>query len=158
MRFRRIRRLSTMMVGGSIGAAATYLFDPDRGRSRRARLSDQLQAQLRRARRAGEARARYAKGQAQGRRARAEGAGTPRPVDDVEVVNAVRQALARLDVPTHDINIEVVDGLATLRGQVGTSSEMSRVEQCVREVSGVREVRSFLHLPQTPAPNKATSL
>ena len=44
-------RLRTMVVSGAVGAALVYLFDPERGRARRARLRDQLDAAVRRGRR-----------------------------------------------------------------------------------------------------------
>ena len=146
------------LVFGSMGAALAYLLDPDRGRSRRARLKDQTAATLRRRRAEAVREASYTRGQLEGAAARAAGAGEPKPADDVEVVNVIRQALSGLDFPTTDVTIEVVSGTATLRGQVQDSEQVKRVEEEVRKVNGVRRVESWLHLPGEPAPNKATSL
>lgn len=41
------RRVFWLLVGAAAGAGAAYLTDPDRGRSRRARMSDQLAARAR---------------------------------------------------------------------------------------------------------------
>ncbi|HYN63568.1 MAG TPA: hypothetical protein VES36_03110, partial [Candidatus Limnocylindrales bacterium] len=46
-----MRRLLTALLGAALGAAAALLFDPARGRGRRARLTDQAGALARRTRR-----------------------------------------------------------------------------------------------------------
>ena len=93
-----------------------------------------------------------------GEAAVAEGAGVPRPVDDVEVVNVVKQSLAGVDVDTTDVAVESVDGVVTVRGQVPGDDAKATVEQAVSATPGVIAVESFLHTPGTPAPNKAASL
>jgi len=52
----------------------------------------------------------------------------------------------------------VVDGRATLRGQVHDGAQMQAVQEAVASAPGVRMVESWLHLPGEPAPNKAASL
>lgn len=56
------------LIAGSIGAGALlmYLFDPDRGRGRRARLSDQLTSKANRIGRAAGSKARDLRNRAQG--------------------------------------------------------------------------------------------
>ena len=143
---------------GALGAALAYLFDPDRGRSRRSKARDQAGAALRRVRERGSRKIRYAGGRVEGVAARARGAGELKPEDDLDVVQGIRQALSRLDFGTEDVNIEVVDGVATLRGEVKNPDQLKKVESEATGVPGVREVQSYLHLPGTPAPNKASSL
>lgn len=157
--FRRLRRkvVRLAVVSGS-GAAAAYFFDPERGRARRTQARDQAQSLLRRRQEEAERQARHEANVAQGEAARAEGAGVPRPVDDVEVVQVVKQALAGLDVETNDVTVESVDGVVTLRGQVAGRDAQAAIEQAVSQAAGVIEVQSFLHTPGTPAPNKAASL
>jgi osmotically-inducible protein OsmY len=79
-------------------------------------------------------------------------------VDDVEVVRAVEQVLATIDVETKDVTIEAVDRVVTLRGQLPSRDAMKAVEDAAQTVPGVLLVQSFLHTPGTPAPNKAASL
>jgi hypothetical protein len=45
-----------------------------------------------------------------------------------------------------------------LRGQLDSGDEMHRIEEAVRKVPGVTAVTSLLHMPGTPAPNKAEAL
>lgn len=102
--------------------------------------------------------ARYAQGQMEGAKARASGAGTFTPEDDIDIVQAIRQAFASLEFPTSDVSIDAVDGVASLRGQVQESSQIQDLSRAVERVPGVVEVQSYLHTPGTPAPNKAASL
>lgn len=157
--FRRLRRrlFRFVAVSGS-GAAAAYFFDPDRGRARRAQARDQAQAVLRRRQADAERQARHEANVDLGKAVEAHGGGIPRPVDDVEVTNVVRQALAALDVDTGDVTVESVDGVVTLRGQVASRDGVAAVEKAAGGAPGVVELQSFLHTPGTPAPNKASSL
>lgn len=143
---------------GGIGAVSAYYLDPDRGRARRARLSDQANAVRRRRQRQIEADARYQEGKLKGAAARAAGAGEFVPEDDIDVTQAVHAAIENLDIDTSDVKVDVVEGVAALRGQVSTAEDCDRVAQAASGVNGVTEVRSFLHVPGTPAPNKAASL
>lgn len=153
-----VRRKLTALVWGGGGAALAYFLDPDRGRARRARTRDQAAAALRRRRRETASQIRYEEGRFDGVAARASGAGRFTPEDDIDIVHAVEAALARLDVPTSDVNVEVVGGVATLRGQVVAAEHIDRLGDAVKDVPGVIEVVNYLHPPGTPAPNKAASL
>ncbi|HEX2024067.1 MAG TPA: BON domain-containing protein [Acidimicrobiales bacterium] len=155
---RKLVRKGRFVTAATVGAAIAYFADPDNGRSRRARAKDQLNAKMRRRQREAEQLTRHAENVAAGQAARARGAGEPKPTDDVDVVHAVKQALSGLGVPTADINVDVVDGTATLRGQVPTDEQKTKVEQAVNGVQGVQRVESWLHLPGQPAPNKASAL
>ena len=151
-------RKGRFAVVAGTGAAAAYFLDPAQGRSRRARAKDQLTSKLRRRRQDADREAQHVQNVAAGQAARAHGAGEPRPMDDVDVLHAVKQALSGLEVATQDVTVEVVEGVATLRGQVATEEEKSEVEQAAGRAAGVREVQSWLHLPGQPAPNKASAL
>lgn len=153
-----VRVAAVATTGAATGAVLSYFLDPDRGRSRRARASDQAPAALRRASRKLSRRARYLAGRARGVALRARGAGRPSPHDDLQVAEQIRQGLARLSFSTADVTVEVVRGVARLRGQVATEQEQRMVEDKVLRAAGVREVHSFLHLPGTPAPNKSSAL
>ena len=152
-------RVGLIAAGSAAGGMAlAYLCDPDRGRSRRARLADQASAALRRGRRRAGRRARYGKGQLVGAAREAVGAGRLSPVDDIDIAQGIKQRFARLDIPTADVKIDVVAGTATLRGQLGDEDQIGQAQDEAVKVPGVRAAKSFLHLPGEPAPNKATSL
>ncbi len=153
----RLFRLRTLVVA-ALGAVLAYFCDPARGRARRVRAKDQAAAALRRKKREAESQQRYEEGRLEGERARAQGAGTPSPQDDVTLVNEVKAALARLPFATQDVTVEAVDGAVTLRGQLASSQEVDETVQAVRAVSGVTDVTSHLHLPDSPAPNKVPSM
>ncbi len=142
----------------TLGACGAYYLDPDRGRARRARLSDKVVAARRQRQRQVEADARYQDGQRQGEAARAAGAGVFTPEDDIDISQAAHAALASLELSTIDVKVDVVDGIATLRGQVAEEENFGEVCRAVSGTPGVVEVRSYLHAPGTPAPNKAASL
>lgn len=151
-------KLSQAILFAGVGAAAAHLFDPDRGRARRTRLRDQVLARSRRAAETLETRARYRQGQLDGVRARAEGRGHLEPIDDHVVKQAVEQRLAATGVDTTDVVVDVTDGVVGLRGKVEHPDEIRWLGTEVSAVPGVEDVRSWLHLPGQPAPNKARSL
>ncbi len=157
--FKRLRRkMFRLAIVSGAGAAAAYFFDPERGVARRRQAKDQAEAMLRRRQAEAEREARHAANVAQGEAAEAQGAGVPRPVDDVEVVNLVRQSLAGVDADTSSVTVESVDGIVTVRGEIASRDVKTAVEEAVSRTPGVVEVQSFLHTPGTPAPNKAASL
>ena len=53
------------------------------------------------------------------------------------------------------VTVDVEDGVVFLRGQLRGPEDIRSVEDAVREVPGVSEVRSLLHTAGSPAPNKA---
>lgn len=61
-------------------------------------------------------------------------------------------------IPHGRISFDVVDTTVTLRGQLDSIADMARVEEAVRRIPGVAHVKSFLHMPGTPAPNKIPAL
>ena len=152
------RKVFRLAVVSGAGAAAAYFFDPDRGKARRAQARDQAEAVIRRRQAEAEREAQHAANIAEGEVAEARGAGVPRPVDDVEVVNVIKQALSALDVDTTDVTVESVDGVVSVRGQIASREAQAKVEEAITRTPGVVEVQSFLHTPGTPAPNKAASL
>jgi hypothetical protein len=153
-----VRSTFKLLEGAALGAAAAYMFDPDRGRARRARLRDQLDAKARRAgRRAGQ-RWRDADNRVKGLAARAGGGGRFHPVDDTAVVEHLRTVLARLDVSTADITTEVVDGVARVRGEIANQAAMDKVMSAVAGEAGVSRVENLMHLPGQLPPNKAATL
>lgn len=150
-------------LGGLAGGAALmYWFDPDRGRSRRTRFRSHSQAVVRGAvRRAGTRTSRHAhhlEGRLKGAAMRASGHGRYHPASDVDLREHLRQVIRSLPVPTCDVNVDVCDGRASLRGQVECPEHQKLIRNEVARCPGVEEVDDFLHLPGMPAPNKLAAL
>ena len=152
-------RLS-ILAGAMVGAAAAYLFDPEKGRARRAMLADRVRPQLRRGwYAANQLRTRTSAGAAafpqrmvQLRSMR------PRPADDLTLRDRVESEVFRnADLPKGRINFDVESGVVTIRGQVDNAYQIANVEKAVLKVPGVAGVENLLHVDGTPAPNKAQS-
>jgi hypothetical protein len=144
------------------GAALMYLYDPDRGRSRRARLASQAEARIRRGTRSVVSetggQVHYYEGVLKGKVAKARHAGRYHPESDVDLREHLRQVIRTLPVPTTDVNVDVAKGVATLRGQVSTEDDRLRITSAVEDVPGVSKVVDYIHLPGIDAPNKAAVL
>lgn len=154
----------TALFAAAMGAAAQYLFDPERGRSRRVRLRDQIAGA---ARRRGRWLEREVEQQAEDLRNRVKGAvyEVTRPLrdqptaNDRELIDRVRsEVLGAEEFRRYTINVDAADGVVALRGQLDHPEEINDLKQRVAKVPGVVRVDSFLHLPGTPPPNKAEAL
>ncbi len=142
-----------VILFGGMAALAMYLFDPRLGRTRRAKLKDQLGGVMRRGAREAGQKTEYAKGQLEGVRH----AASPEqpPENDAVLVDKVKsEVLTRWNYPIGDISVNAVDGVVELRGMCEAPEQIDELEQEVRKVTGVIEVRNYLHLPNTAAPNK----
>jgi hyperosmotically inducible periplasmic protein len=153
-------RLRSTLFGAAAGAAAAYLLDPDQGRGRRARLADQAEAMLRRTSAAAAGRARHAVSAAVGTVLEARSRLMPAPADDTTLRDRIRsEALGHSAVPAGRINLDVVDGRATLRGELDDPGVIEDVVRRVRAVPGVVGVENLLHTSsQEPAANKRAAV
>ena len=142
-------------VPAVLGAAAMYFLDPQQGRRRRAMARDRTAALFRRGARRGSRAARAVSAEAYGvtqkvTHLREEPKEQP---DDITLARKVESEIFRdPDVPKGDINVNAVDGIVYLRGQVGSQDLISELEKKTRKVQGVRGVENLLHLEGTPAP------
>jgi len=149
-------KVRTLVVASALGAAASYFFDPERGASRRAQARSQIDGILRRGRRNAQRTAMQLQDRVGGTIAQVQHARDERDNDDLTVLDRVEsEVFGRHGFPKDRINADVVDGRLTLRGQLDSEAEIRTVIQASGEVPGVVEVVSYLHLPGTPAPNKA---
>jgi len=150
-----------VLGGAAVGAAAMYVFDPDRGHRRRVMFRDRsrsaLRHEYRHANRAVRQKVVDTENRIEGAVIRARGGGRFHPESDVDLREHLRQVIATVDFSTKDVNVEAVKGVATLRGQVETVQQQNRLIVEVEGVPGVVSVRSYLHLPGAPAPNKEPS-
>ncbi|HTW09378.1 MAG TPA: BON domain-containing protein [Acidimicrobiales bacterium] len=151
--------------GAAVGAGVEYLMDPDRGHSRRARARDMA---LRRARvtlrrgsrsaaRAAHRQIDHVEGELRSRVVRS--GRREETVDDITLAQKVRsEALGHLERPLRHVLLDVADGVVTLRGEVASPEDKTKIDRAVRAVAGVRTVEDLLHLAGEDAPNKAAAL
>lgn len=149
------RRSVLMLIGGAAGAAGAYLFDPDRGRTRRAKLADQIGAFSRKTEARLGQRTEYAAGVAEGWRHKFSGEGEEAPPSDPALVDKVKsQIFSGLDdVSSGAVNIDATDGVVVLRGQLAERRHIDELASRAAGVVGVREVVNLLHLPGEEPPN-----
>jgi hypothetical protein len=154
--------VGTALVSGGAGALLSHLFDPDRGRARRARLHDRTAGRLRRqahrTTRALGRQVRYTEGRLEGARHAVATRIRPdhhdRP-DDATLVQRVRsQVLGRPEFGATHINVDACQGVIHLRGELSSPETIDRLERSVQNVADVVRVESYLHLAGQPAPNK----
>lgn len=133
-----MRKSSLIGIGAAVGALFAYLFDPDRGRSRRARLSDQAAARSRDLTETMRQTAEYQKGVAKGIIHDASEAFRPDNVyDDETLMQKVRsEALGYWD-GSESIEIDITDGKVELSGSVRDSASHDQLLSLIRDVEGV---------------------
>jgi len=163
-RRKALRRAAPIVAAGAaVGVLAMFYLDPSQGKRRRALTRDKftrvrklftkdVPATL-------ERRGRFFRGVARGVRHEAAEAlinGHRPPVDDETLVDRVRsEALRDARYKAGEIHVEAHLGRVTLRGQIEQPDDIRTLVDRTRHVEGVAEVRSYLHTPGTPAPNKA---
>ena len=146
--------MKLLALGGLLGAALAYLFDPQSGRRRRAMLRDRSAATARRGASEAEQVGRAAAAEAYGVSQKAQHLKEePKEYDDVTLAQKVQSEIFRdADVPKGQINVNAEDGIVVLRGEVERPELMEELVERTRKVQGVRDVQNLLHLPGTPAP------
>jgi osmotically-inducible protein OsmY len=136
----------------AIGAALAYFFDPDNGRRRR---KESIKRLVGLSRRHGSRLADGAVSQARAVQAKAKHRreeSKPQP-DDVTLAHKVESEIFRdPEVPKGNINVNAENGKIVLRGEVGSPELIDELVAKAREVQGVQDVESLLHMPGQPAP------
>jgi osmotically-inducible protein OsmY len=144
------------VVGAATGALTEYLLDPAAGRARRAKLRDQSVATARRpVKRVGRVtgqKVTYLRGRVQ---AAAHQMTRLRPVaDDKTLADKVRsEVLGDPHFSAYTVNLDAVEGVVTLRGQIDNRDTIRDLVAAVERVHGVHRVENLLHTPGTEAPN-----
>lgn len=133
-----MRRYALLGAGALMGAAVAYLFDPDRGRSRRARLSDQAAARGRDLSETVRQRAEYQKGVVKGVvHETADALRGDKEFDDETLMQKVRsEALGYWD-GDEPIEIDIRDGMVKVSGSVRDTASRDRLLSLIRGVEGV---------------------
>lgn len=79
-------------------------------------------------------------------------------MDDTTLARKVETELFRgADAPKGGVNVNVVDRVVQLRGQVKHPEDVKALEARARAVPEVRDVDNLLHLPKTPSPTRTDS-
>lgn len=133
-------------LGLMLGAGLMYLFDPDRGRRRRALLRDQFvhgASEADRLRGHTASSARHLRNRTRGLLAETRAGLRDEQVEDSVLEGRLRAELGRLVQPVGDLRAEVLDGAVRLTGTVDEADE-SRIVEGLRHVPGVRYVHSQL--------------
>jgi osmotically-inducible protein OsmY len=147
LRWRGRRRETTFapgwifLAGAIAGALAASFLDPQRGRTRRARMRDRSGALARDARERIERRLRDARNRAVGRKHELEHA--DERVEDGVLVERVRAQLGRVVKHAGAIRVEARDGAVALSGPV-LRAEMEPLLDAVRKVRGVTGIENRL--------------
>jgi BON domain-containing protein len=138
--------------GALAGAILMFVFDPQRGRTRRAKARDQVFGLTRR----GGKRLRRT-----GRKLRSDIGGLGRRVvhrdgvkvfDDVTLAEKVKTVLFSHPEAKGRVSVNVQDGVAVLRGAVDTLDQINDIPHIVADVPGVLGVENLLRIKGAPAP------
>jgi hypothetical protein len=149
-------RMRWMVVAGTAGGATLmYFADPSHGRRRRAIARDRSAGIARHTgRRAGRSAKKLkatVSGQAKGLR---HTFSSPVPVaNDQMLTDRVKsQAFRDPGIDRSRVNLNVEDGIVVLHGVIDDQNRIDELTDAVRRVPGVRDVTSYLHTPDLPAP------
>lgn len=136
----------TMLIGTGMGAGLMYLFDPERGSTRRAQLRDRYAGAVRAAQQATDTTNNDLRNRAQGWAQFARSfLASSAPVNDKTLAARVRTALGRASAHPSSIDVDARDGRVILRGPV-LAEEVSLVMDCVYGVRGVIDVENQLEV------------
>jgi uncharacterized membrane protein len=140
-------------LGAAAGAAVEYLFDPDRGRSRRAKVRDKLVHGAHRSRDGFEELTHDMAARSSGAVAAARYRVAGRQADDRILGERAREALGRYVSHPHAVWVQVEDGVATLTGDV-LAGEDHRARRAVKRVPGIKHVEAHwsVHADPTGVP------
>jgi gas vesicle protein len=139
------------------GASAAYLFDPRNGRQRRKQLFERIGAvsrkSLRKSKRLAAGTTAKAKGVA--KRASHPQAAQSAPDDDQTLARKVESEVLGLpEIPKGQINVNAENGVIVLRGQARGREQINEIEDSVRKIPGVADVRNLLHTPGQAPPDR----
>jgi osmotically-inducible protein OsmY len=149
-----MKRFSAFWAG--IGAGLMYFFDPQQGNRRRKMVVDRTGGFFRRGVRTGEQAGKAVGSQAYGVTQKVKHRKEEeKDFDDVTLKGKVETEIFRdADAPKGQVDVNVVDGVVYLRGEVEGEDLIRDLEKATQQVSGVKAVENLLHTAGTPAPQK----
>ncbi len=138
-----------LVIGGGIGATIAYLFDPDQGRSRRARIRDQMGARARLGLSTVANQAKFQGGRARGLVHDAMAARrSERRFDDETLLQKIRSEAVgpwKIDATEpHDVHVEVDAEKVTIEGRVASPNDRDRLRELVSNIEGVDQIEDAL--------------
>ena len=141
------------LLAGLVGAVTMFFLDPDRGAHRRNVTRDRLAGTTRDAADDVRRAARRVGAEAYGAKEKVVHLASEQPPESDEVLtHKIESEVFRdREIPKGDINVNCVDGVVFLRGQVDRPDLIELIETRVRRVYGVRDIENLLHLPGSPA-------
>jgi BON domain len=140
---------ATVLAAAGLGAALTFMLDPNSGRRRRARVRDRITRATRVARKGMNATTRDFTNRARGVAATTQARLSDQEVDDARLEERVRSRLGRAASHPRAIEVASFEGDVTLRGPI-LSSEVQDVIALVRGIPGVQRVINGLEAHETP--------
>ncbi|GGT01646.1 hypothetical protein GCM10010176_052190 [Nonomuraea spiralis] len=146
-RRRRSHPVVAAVAGACVGAVVTYLLDPDRGRTRRARVRDKGSHATHEVRDGLGVLGRDLSNRGRGSAAAARYRLTGGSADDRVLHERVRAELGRHISHPHAVEVDVHERVVTLTGDV-LAGEDERARQKVRRIPGVRHVETNWHVHQ----------
>jgi hypothetical protein len=91
-----------------------------------------------------------------GRAQRFRRGGGPKDLDDATIARKVESALFRsTPAAKGKVDVNVVDGVAQLRGQIRTAAQIKALEAAARGVPEVKDVDNLLRTKGSPSPTRA---
>jgi uncharacterized membrane protein len=132
----------------SLGGAAMYLFDPDRGRRRRALIRDKLRHSAHRVESAISVTSSDLQNRAEGIRAAVRQLFAKETPDDQILVARVRSKIGRVVSHPSALEVSADNGVVRLRGPI-LEHEVENLLESVSDVAGVSHVRNELEAHRT---------
>jgi len=136
--------ISTLLRGVILGAAATYFFDPDRGKARQAMARDKLNHYLRKGQHRAEGKKKHLSHLWEGVKSEIRRGWHAHDKVTDEILEArVRSVIGRCLCHPHNLQVQARDGEITLRGEI-IREEFDPLLYSVAETPGVLKVRDEL--------------
>ena len=125
------------LVGGvGLGAALMYIFDPDRGKRRRALIRDKVEAAGNKANDLAGKMSRDLRNRAHGIAAETKSIFRSEELSDDVLIDRVRTKIGRLAFDIEALDVTASNGIVALRGQI-RAEHLPRLLRYVRFVRGV---------------------
>lgn len=152
--------MKSWLTAGILGAAIAYFLDPNSGAGRRNKTLDQLTSLFRQGTKKASKKAAFVTQQGTGmmRQFGSQQHDNDNPDDNTLRDRVESEIFADTETGRENININVVDGTVTVRGEQPTQTAIDALIARIKGVRGVKGVESYLHLPGTPAPNKESAI
>lgn len=131
---------SLTLVGGlGLGAALMYIFDPDRGKRRRAMIREKVESAGNKAGDKASKMGQNLRNRASGMIAETRSMFRAEEVSDEVLADRVRARLGRIPAHIEALEVSALNGEVTLRGQI-SAENLPKVLRAVRFVRGVKSV------------------